>query len=696
MLLATAELAFASVDPDLDVRKPAAHLPGIHEGVEVLCDEARARFCQGPVGAGFGVLRQDRRPDPAKLYFALTLAEMIGTEANARRMLQPGAISIIGSELDQHSFELELTRILWAVASATPLPPGVSKPFSFVCNPEKLQVSDLVSDDLPIVVLANPRSAPPMITQLDPLIISDVLPSRERVAWMIAWCYPRVGSHPPAMSIVQRYLPDDDHLRRLTPAQIIAAMRARTASRAIRTLNRVCRPRATASDTPPLTAIAGLGEAKDLALQIVQDLRDWARSSLSATEICRGILLYGAPGTGKTTLARALAAEAGIGFFSASYAIWQRSGEGHIGAFLKAMHATFEAAANAAPSILFIDEIDAFGSRSTRDDHGASYYKRIISGLLEELDGIAGRDGVVVIAACNHLERIDPAIIRAGRFDRRIQIMPPSPAELAVILRQHLGSDLPDADLMALAALAVGKTGADCAAALRTARTSARAARRNLEESDLRSALLGDQTRFPDNLRWRIAVHELGHFIAAMALDLGEPVGIRLASRQGIFVMDPRPVEPCAPALHALRVKDLAGREAEKLILGDVSAGAGGGTESDLAKVMQSLMHEEFALGLGATGPLWLTAEPDPTAFFDLPATIQTRIRERIAAAERDAQVILHANVDLLDEMAALLAEHQVMDARQLAEYAKQVVVPTLSSDGEADRTAAPLIVAGK
>ncbi|QEU10522.1 AAA family ATPase [Paracoccus yeei] len=331
-------------------------------------------------------------------------------------------------------------------------------------------------------------------------------------------------------------------------------------------------------------------------------------------------------------------------------------------------------------AVQIIDEIDAFRTRTYRDDHGSSYSEKVTAALLEQPDGVAGREGVVAVAACNHPEQVDPAVIRSGRFDQHIRIGFPTTPELAVILRQHLGGDLPNTDLTRLAALVPGKTGADCAAALRMARTAARSARRPLHEDDLRMALLGDQSNFPAALRRRVAVHEVGHFVATVALVLGNPTGIWLSSGQGQFRMTPYPFQPCAPELHALRVKDLAGREAERLILGDVSAGGGGPSDSDLGKVMLGLMREELSLGLGISGPLWLGADPAPETFFSLPEAIQARIRQMLSAAERQAQMILNPNRGLIIEMAERLLERFAMGAEELAEYSKRVVMPALPS----------------
>ncbi|MEE2862358.1 MAG: AAA family ATPase [Paracoccus sp. (in: a-proteobacteria)] len=244
------------------------------------------------------------------------------------------------------------------------------------------------------------------------------------------------------------------------------------------------------------------------------------------------MLIVGPPGCGKTELARAMARELGIHLESGSYARWQANG--HLGDMLKAMRASFATASSQAPSILFIDELDAFGSRTgRRSTQNQSYDTKVITGLLEQLDGIDGREGVTIIAACNHPDAIDPAILRAGRFDARVEIRLPDAEALAIILRQHLGSDVDDADLAALGHLTLGQSGADSAAAVRAARRVARRQKRLMSVQDRRNALVPNHLALPVAMRRRAAIHKAGHAVVMTALGLGHVKILRLSLEGG-------------------------------------------------------------------------------------------------------------------------------------------------------------------
>ncbi len=356
----------------------------------------------------------------------------------------------------------------------------------------------------------------------------------------------------------------------------------------------------------PLDDLVGYGEAKELAQDVVSALRDWQRGLIEWHDVPRGLLVIGAPGTGKTELARAMASTAGIGFVSGSYAEWQK--EGHLGDFLKAMSKCFEDARNKAPCILFIDELDSFcqGGAGSCDRSGSTYELKAMKGLLEQLDGIKGREGVAIVAAANHLEDVPPVVRRSGRFDSVVEIGLPTRGDLEVILMQHLQTGEEAIDVATCAVHALGRTGADCAAALRKARAIARRARLVLRTEDVVRALSGGLRDLPEALVERMAVHECGHALVAAAYPDLQVYFLRLPAQGGECQTSGGDRVHTAATMHRDRAILLAGRVAETLVFGAPSAGAGGNEASDLAKATVSAANEVGAYGLGDSGPIWL------------------------------------------------------------------------------------------
>lgn len=223
--------------------------------------------------------------------------------------------------------------------------------------------------------------------------------------------------------------------------------------------------------------------------------RAYRAGRLPWSAIDRGVLVFGPPDTGKTSFARALAASCGVPFILGSLGEWQAAG--HLGDLLRAMRATFSRARASAPAILFIDEIDSFGDRASFSHGNRDYSIQVVNGLLELLDGAGGREGVVVVGACNHPDRLDPAIVRSGRLDRRIHIPLPDQAALRQIIRHHLGTDLADVDLADAAKAAVGASGADVERWVRGARRRTRTSNRPMVIKDLLAEVRGNYSPLP-------------------------------------------------------------------------------------------------------------------------------------------------------------------------------------------------------
>ncbi|WP_275782635.1 AAA family ATPase [Pararhizobium gei] len=336
--------------------------------------------------------------------------------------------------------------------------------------------------------------------------------------------------------------------------------------------------------------MAGYGEAATWGIQLAGDIASWKAGLIEWEDVDRGAVLCGKPGTGKTTYGRALAATCGIPIIEASSARWQAMG--HLGDMLKAMRKAFELATKSAPCILFLDEIDAFGDRSS-DTAGDNldYKRQVINALLECLDPAGGRPGVVVVAATNLPEVIDPALLRPGRLERLIGIpLPDGPARVA-ILRQHLRGLAAPGDLRKFEEMSAGYAGANIEMVAREVRRRVRREGRALEEKDLLEALPPTRSLSDVELR-RVAVHEAGHAIATLATsqdsllwvvinrqvaldDSGSSLG-HMEYRRNQSVFETKDSLMSRIGIH------LAGIAAERVVYGHHSTSGGGAQGSDL------------------------------------------------------------------------------------------------------------------
>ncbi|WP_301589663.1 AAA family ATPase [Sabulicella glaciei] len=333
-------------------------------------------------------------------------------------------------------------------------------------------------------------------------------------------------------------------------------------------------------------------------------------------EIDRGAVLVGPPGTGKTSLARAVAASAGLPLVASSLQQWQGARDGHLGTLLGAMQATFTQARRAAPSILLIDEIDSFTARTELPAHHRDYSTQVVNGLLELLDGALSREGVVVLGTCNDATHLDPAILRPGRLERLLAVPLPDHAGLVALLRQaaaplHFAPE--EVEALAVAALGRRATGAAVELWARDARRRARAERRPLAVADFQAAIGPPPPPWPEDDLLRIALHEAGHAVVAAVLEpdlLGdtrlarEPAELGDEGVRGFVAwrLDDALAQPLvltSPRLRRLLAIKLGGRAAEALALGEVSAGAGGGEGSDLALATATTARAVMMDGLG-------------------------------------------------------------------------------------------------
>jgi len=472
---------------------------------------------------------------------------------------------------------------------------------------------------------------------------------------------------------VRDALPDNSSLAALETLEACAALRAPTPRVVLQRLDTMIDKQAKSSG-PRLEDFNGETPAFLAARRVVDDLSLWKAGQAGWDEISRSLLLYGPPGTGKTYLAQAIGNSAGIATVHASFAEWQA--HGHLGDMLRAMEQTFSEAHRRAPCLIIIDEIDAVGSRSDPDRHANNYRVQVINSFLGHMDSIAQREGVVVIGTCNNPESMDPAVLRAGRMDLKICIPLPDAETILGVLRHHLREDIADTDLRSLSHRAVGRSAADIDAAIRAARSDARHARRLLSLAMLHDKLGIETSGADDAILWRIAVHEAGHAVAGAALGLGTIESIAITNHGGQIQRRVRATESLLSDIEAEIAYALAGRAAERLVLGEVSAGAGGPAASDLALATHMAIQIETTYGLGHEGLVW---HADPDLIHRQTPAIRDRVRQRLQSAEQRASVLLGHHRDTLEGLARSLVEKRSMRTKEIR-HALQSVAASISA----------------
>lgn len=369
-------------------------------------------------------------------------------------------------------------------------------------------------------------------------------------------------------------------------------------------------------------------------------------------------------------MARLVAREAGIEVIAGSVATWQARGERASG-LVKAMKDDFAKAASLAPCVIFIDELDAVGNRDRRD-HNASWTEYVVAAFLEALDGYSGQEGVVAMAATNHVDRIDAAIQRPGRFDRILRLGHPTAALMPQAIRWQVWPDLRDADLTAIAVQAAGMSGADVAGVVRTARAKARRAGHPLSVEDLSAALSELRPPMGDALRWQVAVHEAGHAVVGAATGVATPRVLALQGDGGVTHAERHVIHQRRSELDAALALDMAGRAAERIVFGEASAGAGGASDSDLARATTMAVAMEGSWGLGERRS-WLGDPETIVARLRLDPPLAARVEDHLRRAEDRALHILQAQRPLLEEIAAALRERVMLTGPALDELISQV-----------------------
>ena len=412
--------------------------------------------------------------------------------------------------------------------------------------------------------------------------------------------------------------------------------------------------------TSPLVAdLAGYGPAAHWAEDLATDIAAYFNDEIPFSDVDRGCLLVGPPGTGKTMFAKAVAATCGLPVIATSYATWQSAGTGHLGDVIRSIRATFGAAEIHAPCILFIDEIDTVRGRGAGGGDSNGWWTAITTCLLECLDGLGRIDGIVTIGACNHAENLDPALVRSGRLDRRFEIALPDESGLARIFRHHL-PDIDDETIAPIATSLAGTiSGADVARIAREARREARRRHGEVTGDDLLGIALPADDRTPE-MRRLVAVHEAGHAVAMMIAGK-IPVSlsiVRNGQMHGGVRGDTSLGMGRIRDIEAEIVSTLAGRAAEEVILGTASGGSGGSEASDLGRATSLLAQADGGLGLGTRLSVGKVAGE----------VVEARIRRLYAEAV--LLVVRHRRQVIA--LAELALEKRVLGQKALAAFARE------------------------
>jgi len=596
------------------------------------------------------------------LLATLRLARTFRTAEQLRaRLLAHGAIVVI--ETGEAALDKSVEAVLAALLPDKPrsairapfislldegLDRGSTRPRSFPGLGDLLEQALLRGRGV-ILITADASVLPDPIAALSPEVISLVPPDRPILGHLLQLLRPELEDH-----ALDR-LPGDDALAGLDIPTIALALRASDAQTFSDRL-------ATALTAEPPKPEPGPGlrdfplpqPVRDAVDQLLADLHEWQDGRLPWKDVTRGFLLYGPAGSGKTEVARLIAQEAEVTFFGTSLAKLQASGSRGSDT-IRELRALFAKAAAAAPAVVFIDELDAVGDRDRPHDHNSSWTNAIVAGFLEVLDGFDSMEGVLSIAATNYPNKIDAALRRPGRFDQLLTLGHPAPDQLPAAIRWHLGRDLPDADLTGLARQCIGMSGAEVARLVRSARALARREREPLAIHHLEASLTATRPPLNPALRWRVAVHESGHTLAAHLSSLGTPHRVAIHADGG-FTETPRlATSATLGEMEAMLTTLMAGRAAERLILGEASAGAGGLADSDLAKATELATALEVSFGL-ADGLIWRGAPDQVHEILTSDADLRRRVEERLVRSEAEAERMLEASRDRLDMLA-----HRVM-----------------------------------
>ena len=433
--------------------------------------------------------------------------------------------------------------------------------------------------------------------------------------------------------------------------------------------------------------VAGEDEAKENLTEIVDYLHDPSKYKDIGASMPKGILLVGPPGTGKTMLAKAVAGEANVPFFSMSGSEFV---EMFVGMGASKVRDLFKQAKEKAPCIVFIDEIDAIGKKRDGQIGGNDEREQTLNQLLTEMDGFEGNSGVMILAATNRPDALDPALTRPGRFDRRVPVELPDLKGREEILKVHAKKIkiADDVDFKLIARMASGASGAELAniineAALRAVRDKRKFVNQSDLEESIEVVIAGYQKKnsiLTDAEKWRVSYHEIGHALVAAKQTNSAPVTkITIIPRTSGALGYTMQVDE---GNHYLMTKSelenkiatlTGGRAAEEVVFGDVSTGASNDIEqaTKLARAMITRygMSKDFDMvALETVNNRYLGGDTSLAASAETAAVIDKQVVALVKAQHEKAAQILLENREKLEEISHFLYEKETITGDEFME----------------------------
>ena len=442
--------------------------------------------------------------------------------------------------------------------------------------------------------------------------------------------------------------------------------------------------------------VAGNESAKQDLEEIVDFLKSPRKYERLGAKIPRGVLLAGDPGTGKTLMARAVAGEANVAFFSMS---GSEFAEMFVGVGASRVRDLFQKAEKNAPSIIFIDEIDAVAHKRDARGGAGREDEQTLNQILVEMDGFDNASGVIVMAATNRVDMLDKALLRPGRFDRHVNVTLPERKDRLEILKVHFKGKpvAKDLDLDSLAAKNAGSSGADLAnIANESAITAAREGHAEITNSDLTEAFervaIGPERKskvMNDKERKITAYHEAGHAIVGHVLPDSDPVHkvtIIPRGRTGGVTWFLPPEDRSYKNIYELKdilARAMGGRIAEKLIFGSEAITTGASSDlKNVAELSKEMILEE-GMGTKTRNQVFPDAE---TNYYSIQTgkpysektaeLIDEEIKKLSDEAALRAEIVLKANKKVLDDLATALLEHETLEEKELAPILKPTALP--------------------